>query len=353
MENNLYQYFFKSYHLSCWLRRCTVALGVVMALFLASSLSSQGLSTGSYSMDALRQRNWQDTAMKVEGFVRERPQYSSFRLSFVADGYLQYALVSIPQKYLSGAVREDLPVIFLLHGYIPPAAYSTERSYPVVFARYANSEFIVVKPDYRGHDRSEGRAEAAKAGALNKLLYVVDNLQLLHNIKSQGLNWKGAQYRVSPEKIFLMGHSNGGELSLRMLEIQPQSFRAASLWAPVSVSVEESSQFYGRKHGNFNKESWEKSIKAAYQMLGVAEPKDLDYQYAAQLQRISSPLRIHHAASDKSVPIAWTQALRSQLDRATVSYEFFDYPGDDHNLSKNQAAVQASDLRWFRSFLGK
>ena len=50
------------------------------------------------------------------------------------------------------------PVIIFNHGYIPPDVYRTTERYVAYVDLIARSGYIVLRSDYRGHDRSEAEA---------------------------------------------------------------------------------------------------------------------------------------------------------------------------------------------------
>ncbi len=310
-----------------------------------------------YSMSAMRNKGWKGQGIRVISIVQKRANYTSYRLEFNVDGLREYALLSVPAASTipqnSHQQAEGLGVLLLLHGYIPPDYYSTERSYPTVFARYANSEFAVIKPDYRGHDRSEGKAEVRDNRFFNIMFYTYDIRQLLASLYAQPLELPGTgtgsvpgagSVRFSADKLFIMGHSMGGALALRLLQIY-SAVQAVSLWGPVSVSLEQTAQQYGQ----LQPEPAAQIIRQRAQAYGITDLDKLRYNEVRHLRFIRTPLRIHHPDTDESVPIAWTRRLLPRLREANVPVSYFDYPGDNHNIARNQAQVQHSDLQWFRS----
>ena len=51
-------------------------------------------------------------------------------------------------------------MIVFNHGYIPPAEYRTTERYVAYVDGFARNGYIVFRPDYRGHDQSEGECVA-------------------------------------------------------------------------------------------------------------------------------------------------------------------------------------------------
>lgn len=279
-------------------------------------------------------------------FVQLIPIFSNVvkDISYDVDGVKEYALLSIPN---SPKPENGYPVIVIIHGYIPPPYYSTQNSYKGVFNRYADSEFLIIKPDLIGHGRSE------KGSNYNyntiKLQYPRDITATLDHLESEEL--------IDRENIFVMGHSNGGDTTLRLLVDNPKLFKAASLWAPVTVTVEESSFFFrenGReKYGMRALESKEAKsyVESVKEEWGIPDSA----RYLNFLDRIITPVTIRHADTERVVPYYWSEELLKSVRSVNpnLSIELINYPGDDHNLARNQRAVISTDLEWFRNFLGK
>ena len=85
-------------------------------------------------------------------------------LSFSSDSLQQHALVQIP---VTEPPPAGWPVIIFNHGFVPePKRYGLRSSddvsdrpgdyYRLVPQSYARHGFIVISPDYRGHNNSEG-----------------------------------------------------------------------------------------------------------------------------------------------------------------------------------------------------
>lgn len=265
-------------------------------------------------------------------------------ISYNVDGVKEYALLSIPN---SPKPDNGYPVIVIIHGYIPPPYYSTQNSYKGVFNRYANSEFLIIKPDLKGHGRSE-RGNNYDYNTI-KLQYPRDITATLDHLEVEGL--------IDRENVFVMGHSNGGDTTLRLLVENPKLFRAASLWAPVTVTVEESSFFF-RENGRekFGMRALESKEAKSY-VDSVKEEWGIpdSARYLNFLDRIVTPVIIRHADTERVVPYYWSEELLKSVKSVNpdLNIELINYSGDDHNLAKNQRVVISADLEWFKTFLDK
>jgi dipeptidyl aminopeptidase/acylaminoacyl peptidase len=78
------------------------------------------------------------------------------------------------------------------------------------------------------------------------------------------------------------------------------------------------------------------------------EPSDTDPFWKSlsannYLQDISGPVQIHHGTADASVPVEFSQNLEKQLQNAGKEVEYYEYSGDDHDITANfNIAIQRS-----------
>jgi len=71
---------------------------------------------------------------------------------------------------------------------------------------FANQGYIVLKPDYRGNANSD-----VTNTALMRFAYPIDVLTLLTSLSNIP--------QANPNEIYIYGHSMGGEITLKVLEI--------------------------------------------------------------------------------------------------------------------------------------
>ena len=66
---------------------------------------------------------------------------------------------------------------------------------------------------------------------------------------------------------------------------------------------------------------------------------------------ISGPLQLHHAKEDTHVPVIFSEKLNTLLEQANKTVEFYDYEGDDHNLSSNFNTAMDSTIEFFDKYI--
>lgn len=324
---------------------------LIIKLIVAGSLVFS--ETSQLTIEGMKNTIFPKTPLIFESQIGSYELYTSHDVSFEVSGIKEYALLSKPK---ANKPSNGYPVIILIHGHIPPTQYSTFNSYKYMFNRYASSEFVVIKPDLRGHGRSQLGTE--DMNNVEKLYYTLDILQLINSLDTVDF--------INTDEIFLMGHSNGGDSVIRILSVYPEKIKAASMWAPVTVKLEESNFYYkGRGKYNYGLEAVtnqksrndlltaEKALNSSLKAIGITDKKNI--RYDKYMGKIITPIKIRHADTDKSVPFSWSLSFIERYKKSgnPLKIEIINYPGDDHNMAKNQAIAQKADLIWFRSILKK
>ncbi len=128
------------------------------------------------SIEYLRQQDFSGSELVIEQTLAPGSNYDRYYASYYSEGLKQYGLLTVPrgQRPESG-----WPVIIFNHGYIPPTQYKTTERYVAYVDGFARSGYILFRPDYRGHDRSEG----APTGAYGSPDYVIDVLNATGALK--------------------------------------------------------------------------------------------------------------------------------------------------------------------------
>lgn len=281
-----------------------------------------------FSIEALRSREYDAGNVTILGEIPARDGLKAFDFSYESDGLTEYGLIERPDK---PAPTGGWPVLVLSHGHIPPDQYTTDGSYRLVTQYYAAGGFLVVKPDYRGHGRSEGDTSSP----LRTVFYTIDVLNLMAGLTQiPGAN---------PDDVYLYGHSMGGEIALRILTVSNR-VKGATLWAAVTQPFPENTAHYVRRRGG---EEYRRYLDRLAQ---VVDPADYDsISPLTYLDSIDVPILVHHGTADQSVPFEWSVPFREALDKAGVDYTFYEYPGENHNISKSFYRVMDKDMAFFRS----
>jgi dipeptidyl aminopeptidase/acylaminoacyl peptidase len=292
-------------------------------------------------------------ALAVERQLPAGSGYSAYLVAYRSDGLNLYALVAVPEQ---ARPPNGFPVLVANHGFHPdPPRYGITADgvqsrpgdyYRAIPAHYTAEGFLVVMPDYRGHNVSEGLEYTE--GFLATLYYTRDVLALLaglHRIE-----------QADTENVFLWGHSLGAEVTLRAL-LTSDIAKGASLWSPVGGTLWEQAYHYSRRDSaDPVDDSAEPEARMAELAADVAR---LDHDYEtlsgeplAHLEYLQTPLQIHHARGDEAVPYEWSERLATELIRHGKDYVFYTYPSDDHLFAGDELrlAVQR-DAAFFKRLI--
>lgn len=290
------------------------------------TMASEGNLPVRHSIDYLRQKEFAPSEIEIVREVRETSGFTSYVVSYDSGDLKQYALMNVPSDG-----QEKYPVVIVNHGYIAPEIYSTTDSYINTSAFYANNGFLVLKPDYRGHDESE-----TDNAPNRRLAYVEDVMYLLTSLESLEF--------ADTDNVFMYGHSMGGDITLKVIEATDQ-IKGASLWAPVAQQFPESILYFIRRNRTPERiEEIENEIFSNIDSADYEKISPLNY-----IHYIDTDVILHHGTNDESVPYEWSENLVKLFDEAGKEIEFYTYPGDNHDIAGNFSRALAIDVEFFKS----
>jgi dipeptidyl aminopeptidase/acylaminoacyl peptidase len=339
-----------------WLRPAAVLL--IMLMLPPALCSAQGRHSKKnappISIEGLRQRSY-EASLVFEKEMEGSPQCKAELMSYVSDNLKVYTLVNTPT---GESPKKGFPVIIFGHGYHPnPPKYginpeTKENRRPGDYYRgipeaYAEKGFLVLTPDYRGHNNSEGY-DYTQTGYLASNYYAIDVLNLMAALKSL----KNADLK----NVYYVGHSLGGDVGLKML-LATDNIRAASLWAPVVADSWEQALFYGMFYDE-NNDRVDSTKMKEYSGHITRNINKLGYAYTVEegdpvnyVSDISMPIQIHHAKSDPVVPFLWSVGLASKLYHFDKVFELYSYDCADHLLTGAMRAMAIErDVAFFRKY---
>lgn len=280
-----------------------------------------------FSIQSLASRPFPDQTLTIESKVSANTQV----VSYLSDNLKQYALMITPA---GTPPVGGWPVVIVNHGHIPPYQYSTTQSYINTSNFFASKGFLVLKPDYRGHDKSEGTVTSLLA----RSEYAVDVLSLLSTLNSVP--------NANPSLVFMYGHSMGGDISLQVLEAT-HKITAATLWAPAVTTYPESITYFIKNRDTTINDlnQFDEDYPNFINNFPITQISPIDH-----LDLLSTPLNLHHSTTDQSVPYAWGVALDDKLKSMGKTVNFYSYQGDNHDISGHWTQALTRDVDFFNSF---
>ncbi|MGD8585880.1 MAG: alpha/beta fold hydrolase [Chloroflexota bacterium] len=305
------------------------------------TLSPTPTPTHPLMIEVMRQQEYPGSKLIFEQTLEPGVNYDRYIVSYLSEGNKIYGLLTVPW----GQTPESgWPIIIFNHGYIPPDEYRTTERYVDYQDAFARNGYIVFKSDYRGHGESEGEAGSSYGSPA----YTVDVLNGMASVKRLP--------EADPERIGMWGHSMGGFITLRAMVVSDE-IDAGVIWGGVVASYPD---LFERWHRHDDDEPtptpdptrsgrgrWRTSL---YETYGTVEENPAFWEaisansYVADL---SGPLQLHHATTDSSVPVEFSEILYEQVQAAGLPVELYLYEGDNHNLFANFWTAMQRSIDFF------
>lgn len=241
---------------------------------------------------------------------------------FSVDELTQYTLILHPEN---GMPKSGWPVIIFNHGFHPEPFMNGRRSedgandrpgdyYREIPQALARQGFLVVAPDYRGHNDSEGAEFTLQESSPH--WYARDVLGVIAALEGTD--------RANMEHLFMLGHSMGGHVTLIAAAVLGDRLQGSSVW---SVSL-PSAATEGLLQG------------------------ELDLTSQLQLGKISGPVNIHHAKDDPATVFEGSAALAQRLEWLGKTNKLYQYLSEKHLFTEDnlQRAIKR-DIELFRRIM--
>jgi len=305
------------------------------------------------SIDDLRAEN-RNVSLTLVSEVDGGPGFSAKLFSYPSAGLKVHALVAMPDE---PAPESGYPVLIANHGHHPePPNYGITADgkdwrpgdyYRRIPELFAAEGFMVVMPDFRGHNNSEGYEFTE--GMLESSYYTEDVLNLLAGLDSLD--------ELDSDDIFMWGHSMGGEVTLRSL-LATDRVKGASMWSSVGGDIWDQSYYYSRYSDSTAFDSSETSKSVIERLRGRIAALDDGFDYSGSepllhLDHLRAPIIIQHSVNDRGAAYKWSERLAKELYMRDKKYEFFSYSGDDHLFTGEALKLAVErDAAFFRSLMG-
>lgn len=287
-----------------------------------SKRQSQNSSSQDSFIENLRKRDFKSGEITIEETQVHTSSYTSYIISYPSDNLKIYGMMNVPDG------NGPFPVIVLNHGYFNQSSFTSGDGTRTMAEILASNGYITLASDYRGFGKSQNDGQGSRG---HRPEYAIDVLNLIASVKSLK--------KADQNKIGIWGHSMGGEVALRVAETTDK-LKAIVLWAPTSASASDNAAFYSRgRQGaslstNQNRNAQE----------GISPINYLKY--------INAPISLHQGLSDTEVNPQWSKNLADALKKEGKSFEYFEYPGQDHNFRNlGWDEISQKTLEFFNRYL--
>ena len=246
-----------------------------------------------YSIEAMVNRTYGDGELRVEYAWQEKEEFTRYYITYDSDGLNIHGYVNIPRG------NGPFPVVIALHGYIPASDYET-LDYSTRYAdSIARKGYIVLHPNLRNFPPSDspGRVRDYQSG------YTADVMNLLAYVREMAKDETSIFANADLENMGIWGHSLGGGVALRVLNLVPE-IKAAVLYGAVS-------QRYNTASAGFK---------------------------VYDLEATGAAFSVHHGELDEIIDPGWSRTLCEDLETAGREYECFFYEDQPHTFIRNSDA---------------
>lgn len=277
----------------------------------------------------LKNQIYSSDSIKIEEELKPGSNYKQYLASYISEGNKIYGLLTIPE---SQKPENGYKAIVFVHGYIPPKSYKTTEKYLAYVDYLAKNGFAVFKIDLRGHGNSGG----VPAGSYFSPGYTVDTINALKGLQKTD--------SIDPNGIGVWGHSMGGNVVLRAMEVSDQ-FKAGVIWAGAVYSYEDFKK-YGLNDSSYvpnpkaqSEDSGRDRSEEVQKLRDKSQEVDFDTDFwksislTSNIDKLQAPIQLHQAKNDTVVNIGYQRDLVEILKQSNKVYEDYEYDGGGHNLA--------------------
>jgi len=291
----------------------------------------------------MRQMPYPGSKITIEETLDPGANYYRYYAWYESQGVKIYGLLTVP---FGDRPADGWPAIVFNHGYISPLIYKTTERYIAYVDQLARHGYIVYKIDYRGHDRSGGEA----TGAYGDPGYTVDVLNAVASLKEFP--------QADPDRIGMWGHSMGGFLTLRAMVIS-RDIKAGVIWSGVVGSYPDMLCCWHHPDLDMPTRTPNPNFRSGWRtqwikLYGTPEENPqfwMGISANSYLSDLSGPLQIHHDIGDSEVPVKFSQDLYHEVQEVGKTVEYYEYPGDDHNLANYFNQAMQRTIEFFDKYL--
>jgi len=290
-----------------------------------------------YTIEGLRQREYQSGEIHIRTTLDENDLYTSYLIDYPSDGLKITGVMQIPVG------EGSFPVIVMNHGFFARSVYNTGDGTDRSSAFLAERGYITLASDYRSWGASDEGESFFYSGL------VIDVINLLNAIPSIP--------QADSTRVGIWGHSMGGGVTMKVLEIvgagssRPVSVKAAVLYSTVSTDfsdiigrwgmgcfgdIAEGELIIGCNSSDVIPVDLPQNLQEAYRFTA----NDLDSLKKVSplyhLENITVPIQIHYGTEDgktlSGTPPEWSVTLTQELRDAGKYAELYQYDGERHSF---------------------
>lgn len=291
--------------------------------------------TDPVSLPALMADEIRGSRLRLGSVLARTSAYTRYAVTYRADALTVSGVMNVPRG------EGPFPVVVLLHGYIDPDVYVTGQGYRREQDGLARNGYVAFHVDYRNHAGSDDDPDN---DVDQRLGYTRDAVAAVEAVRASDLAF------LDGERIGLIGRSMGGGVAFNALVTRPGLVDAAVTYASVSTLAAENYDRFIRR--DVADSALVRRVEATH-----GSPEDDPDWWAGVssrtfVDRITTPVMMHHGVLDDTCPVAWSRATRDALRAAGVDLTYHEYPRENHYFYGGWARSFERTLAFLERHLG-
>jgi dienelactone hydrolase len=273
----------------------------------------------------LRARDFGEGAITIGPVYRRGGGYTTYRISYPADGLKLTGLLHVPNG------DGPFPVIIANRGHIDLERYQPGMDSRAFSEFFAPRGYLVVAPDYRGYGGGDAGPNPFYTGYYADILVLIPLAQALPMAR--------------PGKLGMWGHSRGALITVAASTISDQ-IAAAVVYAPAPADLAAD---YERRRRQSNNRPGDDTWPFTPEQNPEAYRRVSPINY---LDGVTAPIMLHHGTADTVVDASASVAIADALRAAGKDVTLHLYEGGPHTLSGRQERLYFErTLEFFRKHL--
>lgn len=285
-----------------------------------------------YTIDGLRRHAFKSGRVTIVSTLLQNDIFTRYLIRYPSDGLTITGIMQVPAEG-----HAPFPVIVMDHGYFNREDFQSGDGSDRA-AEYLNQHgYLTLSSDYRSWGDSDVGPSLFYTGL------AIDVVNLIRAVPSIP--------QADPDRIGLWGHSMGGGVTMKVLELDSHA-RAAVLYSTVSADdadvigrwgpgcigdIATGERRYGCNSSDVLPDGMSPALIQAYQL--AARDADLLRQISPiyHLDLVTVPIEINYGTNDgktlAGVPPEWSKKLYQALKDAGKDVQLFAYEGEYHSFN--------------------
>ncbi len=318
--------------------------------------TAQPLPLLRYSIPALTTQTYTaSNPLTLTKTLTPQPTFTSYLFQFTTTGKKMTGLLNLPT---TPAPPGGYPVLVMVRGYVPLEIYQPGVGTKNAAEFFSAHGFATFAPDFLGYGGSDPDVNDTWESRFIKPIQVIEMIKTIQASPAFSATDSAMTAQLNPSKLGIWAHSNGGQISLTALEILRQPI-PATFWAPVTAPFPYSLLYFSDEEADEGKltRKWIAEFEKDY----VAS----DFSLTQHLDQLHGEFNLHHGTADDSALKSWSdeflvkvkkvnadrkaasKTATSSAQNDQIKFNYYVYPGANHNLQPGWDTAIQRDLEFF------